>query len=108
VNSHLVTGILENSKCKKWHLLSGWISGEVSGYQITINTIAPGATLTECTLFFDDYINGWAAVTPMGRPASVCDISNAALFLLSPASRYITGQSLVVDGGWTTISSTTE
>lgn len=81
---------------------------ELSKYQITINTIAPGATLTERTLSFDDYINGWSAATPMGRPASVADISNAALFLLSPASRHITGQSLVVDGGWTTISPTPE
>ncbi len=81
---------------------------ELSQYQVTINTIAPGATLTERTLSFDDYIKGWSAATPMGRPASVGDIANAALFLLSPASRHITGQSLVVDGGWTAISPTPE
>ncbi len=81
---------------------------ELSQYQITINTIAPGATLTERTLSFDDYIKGWSAATPMGRPASVGDIAAAALFLLSPSSRHITGQSLVVDGGWTTISPTPE
>ena len=81
---------------------------ELSPYQITINAIAPGATLTERTLSFDDYINGWTAATPMGRPASVRDIANAAIFLLSPLSRHITGQSLVVDGGWTTISPTPE
>jgi 3-oxoacyl-[acyl-carrier protein] reductase len=44
----------------------------------------------------------------MGRAASVDDIANAALFLLSPLSRHITGQSLIVDGGWTTISPTPE
>ena len=77
---------------------------ELSPYQITINTIAPGATLTERTLTFDDYKNGWSAMTPMGRPAAVADIANAALFLLSPASRHITGQNLIVDGGWSTIS----
>jgi 3-oxoacyl-[acyl-carrier protein] reductase len=81
---------------------------ELSPYQVTINTIAPGATLTERTLSFDDYINGWSAATPMGRAARVDDIANAALFLLSPLSRHITGQSLIVDGGWTTISPTPE
>jgi 3-oxoacyl-[acyl-carrier protein] reductase len=40
----------------------------------------------------------------MGRPATVADIANAALFLVSPGSRHITGQSLVVDGGWTSVS----
>ncbi|MEJ5963295.1 SDR family NAD(P)-dependent oxidoreductase [Pedobacter immunditicola] len=77
---------------------------ELSPYQITVNTVAPGATLTERTLTFDDYKNGWSAMTPMGRPATVADIANAGLFLLSPASRHITGQSLIVDGGWSTIS----
>jgi glucose 1-dehydrogenase len=77
---------------------------ELSPYQITVNAVAPGATLTERTLTFDDYKNGWSAMTPMGRPATVEDIANAGLFLLSPASRHITGQSLIVDGGWSTIS----
>ena len=70
---------------------------------ITVNAIAPGATLTERTLDDPDYIPIWSRITPMGRPATVEDITNAALFLLSPASRHITGQSLVVDGGWTSV-----
>jgi glucose 1-dehydrogenase len=70
---------------------------------ITINTIAPGATLTERTLDDPTYIPIWSRITPMGRPATVEDIANAALFLLAPASRHITGQSLVVDGGWTSV-----
>ncbi len=71
---------------------------------ITVNAIAPGATLTERTLDDPTYIPIWSRITPMGRPATVEDIANAALFLVSPASRHITGQSLVVDGGWTSIS----
>lgn len=77
---------------------------ELSPYNITVNTVAPGATLTERTLTYDDYINAWSAITPMGRPANVADIANAVLFLLSPASRHITGQSLIIDGGWTSVS----
>ncbi len=71
---------------------------------ITVNAIAPGATLTERTLDDPTYVPIWSRITPMGRPATVEDIANAALFLVSPASRHITGQSLIVDGGWTSIS----
>ena len=78
---------------------------ELSPYGITINTVAPGATLTERTLAEDpSYPKTWSAITPMGRPAICEDIANAALFLLSPHSGHITGQSLIVDGGWTSVS----
>lgn len=77
---------------------------ELSPYHISINAIAPGATITERTVADKDYINTWSHITPMGRPATVEDIANAALFLVSPASRHITGQSLIVDGGWTSVS----
>ncbi|HEV7348959.1 SDR family oxidoreductase [Telluribacter sp.] len=78
---------------------------ELSPYGITINAVAPGATLTERTLQEDpEYPKVWSAITPMGRPAIREDIANAALFLLSPLSGHITGQSLVVDGGWTAVS----
>jgi glucose 1-dehydrogenase len=77
---------------------------ELSPFNISVNAVAPGATATERTLTYEDYIGAWSAITPMGRPSTVSDIANAVLFFLSPASRHITGQSLVVDGGWTSIS----
>lgn len=77
---------------------------ELSEYGISVNAIAPGATLTERTTNDPEYINTWSRITPMGRPATVSDIANAALFFVSPASRHITGQSLVIDGGWTSVS----
>jgi NAD(P)-dependent dehydrogenase (short-subunit alcohol dehydrogenase family) len=77
---------------------------ELSPHKITINAIAPGATMTERTGQFTDYEETWSRITPMGRPARVEDIANAALFLLSPKSSHITGQALVVDGGWTSVS----
>jgi 3-oxoacyl-[acyl-carrier protein] reductase len=40
----------------------------------------------------------------MGRPATALDIANAALFLVSPQAKHITGQTLIIDGGWTAIS----
>ena len=77
---------------------------ELSGYGITVNAIAPGATLTERTLHDAEYKNTWAEITPLGKAATVDDIVNAALFFVSPASRHITGQTLVIDGGWTSVS----
>ncbi|MCU0391908.1 MAG: SDR family oxidoreductase, partial [Thermoflexibacter sp.] len=77
---------------------------ELSSYHININTIAPGATLTERTLGDKDYEATWSRITPMGRPATVTDIAEAALFLVSDKARHITGQSLVIDGGWTSVS----
>jgi 3-oxoacyl-[acyl-carrier protein] reductase len=77
---------------------------ELSPYQITINTVAPGATLTERTLEDAEYKNTWSRITPMGRPATVIDVANAVLFLVSPESGQITGQNLIVDGGWTAVS----
>jgi len=77
---------------------------ELSPYQITVNTIAPGATMTERTAGDISYEKTWSAITPMGRPARTTDIADAALFLVSAQARHITGQTLVVDGGWTAVS----
>jgi glucose 1-dehydrogenase len=77
---------------------------ELSGYGINVNTIAPGATLTERTLEDANYQSIWSEITPMRRPATVADIAAAALFLVSDEARHITGQSLIIDGGWTSVS----
>lgn len=77
---------------------------ELSQYKINVNTIAPGATLTERTLEEADYEAVWSDITPMGCPAHVSDIAHAALFLVSDKAKHITGQTLIVDGGWTSLS----
>ena len=77
---------------------------ELSPLNISINTVAPGATLTERTLQDNSYEQTWKRITPMGRAATVEDIANAVLFFVLPESRHITGQSLIVDGGWTATS----
>jgi glucose 1-dehydrogenase len=77
---------------------------ELSPYKINVNTIAPGATITERTSGDPEYSKTWSTITPMGRPATVFDIANTALFLVSDEAKHITGQSLIVDGGWTSIS----
>lgn len=77
---------------------------ELSPYKINVNAIAPGATLTARTQEDKAYEKTWSKLTPMGRPAFPNDIADAALFLVSHKAKHITGQSLVIDGGWTSIS----
>jgi glucose 1-dehydrogenase len=77
---------------------------ELSPFHITVNAVAPGATLTERTAADPDYERTWSALTPMGRPATPADIAQAVLFLAGPGARHITGQTLIVDGGWTVVS----
>ncbi|ANH83935.1 short-chain dehydrogenase [Niabella ginsenosidivorans] len=76
---------------------------ELSQYRININTVAPGATLTERTTENKNYETAWQKITPGGRPATVADIANAVLFLVHERSRHINGQNIVIDGGWTSV-----
>ncbi len=77
---------------------------ELARYRIGVNAVAPGATLTERTRQDPHYDATWSRITPSGRSATTSDIANAALFLLSAQSEHVTGQTLVIDGGWTSIS----
>jgi NAD(P)-dependent dehydrogenase (short-subunit alcohol dehydrogenase family) len=77
---------------------------ELSPYNINVNAVAPGATVTERTDEDKSYKEIWSDITPMGRPAYPEDIANAALFLVSEKARHITGQTLIIDGGWTSVS----
>ncbi|MFM1913454.1 MAG: hypothetical protein RIR51_1297 [Bacteroidota bacterium] len=77
---------------------------DLSPYQIRINAVSPGATITERTTEDKNYQEIWTNITPLKKPARVEDISNAVNFFLSEKSTHITGQTLIVDGGWTSIS----
>ncbi len=78
---------------------------ELSPHGITINCVAPGAVITPRNLGDDpDYEATWAALTPTGGAIQTADIANAALFLAAPAASQITGQAIVVDGGWSCTS----
>jgi glucose 1-dehydrogenase len=78
---------------------------ELSPYRITVNCVAPGATVTPRNLTDDpNYERVWGGLTPLGRAGQPEDVAAAALFLLSPAASQITGQTLIVDGGWSAIS----
>jgi NAD(P)-dependent dehydrogenase (short-subunit alcohol dehydrogenase family) len=77
---------------------------ELAGYNIAVNAIAPGHFVTN--------IGGghskdpqmqveMSKVIPMHRVGFPADAAGLALFLASPASAYVTGQEITIDGGWT-------
>ena len=85
-------------------MLAKNLVSEIAEHRINVNCIAPGATLTERTLQDPDYTATWSKLTPMNRPGTVDDVANASVFLVSDQARHITGQSLVIDGGWSSMS----
>jgi 3-oxoacyl-[acyl-carrier protein] reductase len=73
---------------------------ELAPRRITINAIMPGNIATEgLDDMGEDYVRGMEAAIPQHRLGTVDDIGNAALFFASDEAGYITGQTLVVDGG---------
>ncbi len=72
---------------------------ELGPYNICINAIAPGFTDTEASRSLADVDRYDTSKTPLKRVGTPEDITGAALFLASPESDFITGQTLVVDGG---------
>ncbi|MEN7549846.1 SDR family NAD(P)-dependent oxidoreductase [Rapidithrix thailandica] len=75
---------------------------ELGEYGINVNAVGAGATLTERTLELDpEYEEKWNGVTPIGRTATVEDIAHTVMFLASEEARHITGETIMVDGGWT-------
>lgn len=88
-------------------MLAKQLTTELAKHQITVNCIAPGATITPRNLKDDpNYETNWGNLIPTKKAISPDDIANTALFLLSPAAHQITGQTILVDGGWTQISPT--
>ena len=80
-------------------------AGEWASKNIRINCICPGGIATGQGWLSEERVEqtrqNWATLHPLGRSGEAIDIANAALFLASDASSLITGQKLVVDGGWT-------
>jgi 3-oxoacyl-[acyl-carrier protein] reductase len=73
---------------------------EVSKYGITVNAVLPGNILTEGLIALGpDYEKSMAASIPLKKLGTVEDIGHAALFLASKEAGYITGQTIIVDGG---------
>ncbi len=73
---------------------------ELAPKGITVNAVLPGNIVTEgLASLGDNYASGMTAAIPMGRLGTVDEIGYAALFLATEEAAYITGQTIVVDGG---------
>lgn len=73
---------------------------ELAKYGITVNAVMPGNILTEgLEGMGDDYLKQMASSIPLKRLGSVEDIANAMLYFASEEAGYVTGQTIVVDGG---------
>lgn len=81
--------------------LTSALARELAARQIRVNAIAPGVvrTRTSQVLWADDDGAGEQNLVPMGRLGEPEDVAAAAAFLLSPEASWITGSTLVIDGG---------
>jgi gluconate 5-dehydrogenase len=85
-------------------ILCKQLAAEWAPHQITVNLVAPTFVRTQQVahmLADPQFHNSLLARIPLGRIAEPEDVWNAVLFLVSPASAFITGQTLYVDGGIT-------
>lgn len=74
---------------------------EMAPKNITVNAVAPGAIQTPGAQMSEEVTNQTLTMIPLARMGQPEDIANAVVFLASEKSSYITGQVIVVDGGWT-------
>jgi NAD(P)-dependent dehydrogenase (short-subunit alcohol dehydrogenase family) len=73
---------------------------ELGKFNITVNCVAPGAIEIERTKQeAGDYGGTWSKLTPLGRVGNPQDIGRAVVFLASEGGKFITGQTIWVDGG---------
>jgi len=86
------------------HMLTKALATEWAKSGVRVNAPAPGYVATEMTLKIrerPELFNVWLEMTPMGRIGEPSEIAAAIVFLASPASTYVTGAILSIDGGYT-------
>ena len=91
------------SKAAVIHLTRS-LAGEWAARGVRVNAVAPGYTATPLTkrgLETPGWRETWLGTTPMGRLAEPAEIAPAVLYLASEASSFVTGHTLVIDGGYT-------
>jgi NAD(P)-dependent dehydrogenase (short-subunit alcohol dehydrogenase family) len=78
--------------------LTKYIATYYGRYNVRANTISPGG-------IFDNqpksFVEKYSGKTPLGRMGTPKEVASVVIFLASDGSSYITGQNLLVDGGWT-------
>lgn len=78
------------------------LARELGGRGITVNTVAPGYMETDLVKEMSEkHLKQIVRRTPLGRPGTVADVVGVVSFLLSDAADFVSGQTIVVDGGLT-------
>jgi 3-oxoacyl-[acyl-carrier protein] reductase len=87
------------------HGLTVGVSNDLARYNILVNTLSPGFILTDLTRknLSEEERAELAEMVPAKRLGTTPDISKVAIFLLSNQNQYLTGQNIVVDGGFTNV-----
>lgn len=81
------------------------LGGELGRFGITVNALGIGATVNQRNLADDPaYEPHWARVIPTGRVGYPADVAAAVMFLVSGDAAMVNGHTLMLDGGWTTLS----
>lgn len=85
--------------------LTKTLAVELAEHNVLVNSVAPGFTLTELTKETNtaEELNNLAQIIPIKRLASPTEIANLVLFLSSDKNTYLTGQNVVIDGGYTIV-----
>ena len=83
--------------------LTKYFSSSLAQYNILVNTVSPGAFPGESVQKSTGFIENLARKSLLGRIGEPDDLKGVFVFLSSGASNFITGQNIIVDGGWTVI-----